>query len=104
MISGACPRWRRSSASTDAGAAAVVVGGLDQQPAGVGGAGLGDRPEPPLAAGGVLAGNDPEVGGELVGMIEAPPLADLRAQPERGQRVDPAQAPQPARPCARTER
>ena len=80
---------------TDDGAAAVVVGGLDQQPAGVGGAGLGDRPEPALSAGGVLAGNDPEVGGELVGMIEAPPLADLRAQPERGQRVDPAQASQP---------
>ena len=28
-------------------------------------------------------------------MIEASPLADLRAQPERGERVDPAQAPQP---------
>ena len=76
-------------------AAAVVVGGLDQQPPGVGGAGLGDRPEPALAAGGVLGRDDPEVGGELVGMIEALPLADLRAQPERGERVDPAQAPQP---------
>ena len=39
---------------TDRGAAAVVVGRLDQQPAGVGGAGLGDRPEPALSAGGVL--------------------------------------------------
>jgi hypothetical protein len=38
----------------DHGAAAVVVGGLDRQPSGVGGAGLGDRPEPPLRAGGVL--------------------------------------------------
>jgi hypothetical protein len=38
----------------DRGSAAVVLGGLDQQPAGVGGAGLGDRPEPALAAGGVL--------------------------------------------------
>ena len=54
MISGACPRWRRSSACADDRAAAVVVGGLDQQPAGVGGAGLGDRPEPALLAGGVL--------------------------------------------------
>ena len=80
---------------TDAGAAAVVVGGLDQQSAGVGRAGLGDRPEPPLGAGGVLAGNDPEVGGELIRMIEASPLPDLSAEPERGQRVDPAQAAQP---------
>ena len=74
---------------------AVVIGGLDQQPPGVGGAGLGDRPQPALRAAGVLRGDDPEVGGELVGMIEALPLADLGAQPERGERVDPAQAPQP---------
>jgi hypothetical protein len=56
---------------TDRRAATVVVGSLDQQPAGVGGAGLGDRPEPALRAGRVLARDDPEVGGELVGMIEA---------------------------------
>ena len=42
--------------------------GLDQESAGVGGAGLGDRPEPALLAGGVLAGHDPEVGGELIGV------------------------------------
>ena len=46
-------------------------------------------------AGGVLGGDDPEVGRELVGMIETLPLADLGAQPHRGQRVDPAQAPEP---------
>ena len=80
---------------TDRGPAAVVVGRLDQQPPGVGGAGLGDRSQPPLRAGGVLGGDDPEVGGELVGMIEALPFADLGAQPERGQRVDPAQASEP---------
>ena len=39
---------------TDRRAAAVVVGGLDEQPPGVSGAGLGDRPEPALRAGGVL--------------------------------------------------
>jgi hypothetical protein len=62
---------------TDRGAAAVVVGRLDQQPSGVRGAGPGDRPQPALAATGVLGRDDPEVGGELVGVIEAPPLADL---------------------------
>jgi hypothetical protein len=46
-------------------------------------------------------GDDPEVGGELVGMIEALPLADLSAQPGRGERVDPAQASEP-RDCVRT--
>ena len=35
----------------DRGALAVVPGGLDQQPAGVRGAGLGDRPEPALLPG-----------------------------------------------------
>ena len=80
---------------SDGGPATVVPGGLDQQPPRVRGARLGDRSQPALGAGGVLAGNDPEVGGELVGMIEALPLADLGAQPERGQRVDPAQTPQP---------
>ena len=39
---------------TDRRAAAVVVARLDQQPAGVGGAGLRDRPQPALGAGGVL--------------------------------------------------
>ena len=34
--------------------------------------------------------------GELVGVIEPFPLADLGARPQRGQRVDPAQAPQPS--------
>ena len=38
----------------DHGAAVVVVSGLDEQSAGVGGAGLGDRPQPALLAGGVL--------------------------------------------------
>ncbi|MGO9903321.1 MAG: hypothetical protein ACLP0J_27375 [Solirubrobacteraceae bacterium] len=33
--------------------------------------------------------------GEMIGMIKATPLADLRAQPQRRERVDPAQAPQP---------
>ena len=88
----------------DDGSAAVVVRGLDEQSAGVGGAGLGDRPEPALLAGGVFGGNDPEVGGELVGMIKAPPLADLCAQPDRGQCVDPRAGTEAGRLCARTAR
>jgi hypothetical protein len=46
--------WRRSSAFPTTGPAAVAVGGLDEQPAGTGGAGFGDQPEPALLAGGVL--------------------------------------------------
>lgn len=81
--------------AADAGLAAVVVGGFDQQPPRVGRAGLGDRSLTALLAGGVLAGNDPEVGRELVGVIEAVPFADLGAQADRGQRGDLAQASQP---------
>ena len=42
------------------GAVAVVPGGLDQQPAGVAVAGLGDVAAVLLVAGGVLAGGDPQ--------------------------------------------
>jgi hypothetical protein len=31
----------------------------------------------------VLGGDDPDVGGELIGMVEPVELADLGAQPER---------------------
>jgi len=68
---------------------------LDDQPPRVGRASVGDRPEPALLTGGVVARDDPDIRGELVGMIESLPLADLGAQPERGERVDPAQAAQP---------
>jgi hypothetical protein len=68
---------------------------LDKQPAGVAGAGLGDRSLAAALAAGVLGGDDPEVGGQAVGVLEAIERADLGAQPERGERVDPAQAPQP---------
>jgi len=64
----------------------VVVGGLDQQPAGV---------EPALViapwrllAGGVLRGHDPEIGGQTVRMIEALELADLGTDPQGGQGAD----------------
>ena len=80
----------------DAWARAVVPGGLDQQPAGVPGAGLGDRPEPALLPGRVLAWDQPDVAHQLLGAGEPLEVADLGAQPDRGQRVDAAQAPQPA--------
>ena len=91
---GCVPALAELERLTDAGALAVVVGGLDQQSPGVGRAGLGDRPEPPLGAGGVLAGNDPEVGGELIRMIEASPLP-ISAHSPSADSVDAAQAPQP---------
>ena len=52
---GSWPAWRRASVVADARRVAVVVGGLDQQPAGVRRAGLGDRALAALAVGGVLA-------------------------------------------------
>ena len=82
-------------AAGDARCAAVVPGGLDQQPAGVLAAGLGDRAAPAALAGGVLGGDDAEIAHHLRGVAEAVKVADLRAQPGRGQRVDPAQAHQP---------
>lgn len=49
----------------------IGVRGLDQQPAGVPGAGLGDRPQPPARPGGVLAGHDPQVRRQLPRAREA---------------------------------
>jgi hypothetical protein len=51
---GRLPALAALERGTDHSAAAVVAGALDEQSACVGGAGLGDRPEPTLAAGGVL--------------------------------------------------
>src|SRR3954453_7324601 len=55
----------------DPGRPAVVPGRLDQQPAGVLPAGLRDRAEPPLVAGGVLRRHHPEVAHQLPGATEA---------------------------------
>jgi hypothetical protein len=73
----------------------VVQRGFDEQPAGVGGAGLGDLAEPPRVSRAVLGRNQPDVAGDRIRVIEALPVTDLRAQPQRGQGVDPAQAAQP---------
>lgn len=57
----------------DRGPTPVMPRGLDQQPSRVRGPGLGDRPESALGSRGVLARHDPQIGGELVGVIEACP-------------------------------
>ena len=77
-----------------AGRAAVVPGRFDEEPAGVAGAGLGDRALPSLLAGAVLGGDEPEVVHQLRGVLETGEVADLGAQPDRGERVDAAQAAQ----------
>lgn len=77
------------------GESLVVVGSFDQQAAGVRRPGFGDRSLASLLARRVLGGNDPEVGGQAVGVIEALELADLGADPQGRQRADPAQASQP---------
>src|SRR4029079_6876525 len=79
----------------DRGVVAVVVSGLDQESAGVAGSGLGDRALAALVGGVVLGGHEAEVGAQRVGVREAREVADLGAQPDRRQRVDPAQAAQP---------
>ena len=56
-------------------------------PAGVAGAGLGDRPARLALAGLVQRGHEPEPGGELAGALEAAEVADLEAEHERGQSV-----------------
>jgi hypothetical protein len=72
------------------GCSAVVPGGLDQEPAGVTGAGLGDLALTATLPGAVLAGDQPDVAHQLPRALEALPVADLRAQPDRAERVHPA--------------
>ena len=74
---------------------AVVVRGLDEQPPRVRRAGLGDRALFAVLAGGVLARHDADVRSDAAWVRETAQLADLGAEPERGDRVDPAQTAQP---------
>jgi len=59
----------------DARRLAVVPGGFDEQPAGVLGAGLGDRALAAARSGGLLGRDEAEVGGQLLGMREAVDVA-----------------------------
>jgi hypothetical protein len=79
----------------DCGAAAVVLGGLDQEPARVGRAGLGDLALEAFAVRGVLRRNDTEEPRQQRGLLEAIEASDFRAQPGGGERVDAAEATQP---------
>ena len=92
---GALPALAALEGHPDRGVVAVVVGGLDEQPAGVGGAGLGDGALAALVARGALGGHQPEVGRQRVWVLEALKLADLGAQAQRRERVDAAHAAQP---------
>jgi hypothetical protein len=83
------------------GVALVVVGGLDQQPAGVSRAGLGDRSLTALLACGVLLGHDPEIGRQTVRMIEALELADLGTAPAYEPDHTSRNPPSPGHPASR---
>src|SRR4029079_15962907 len=83
-------------ALADAGRVLVVPGGLDQQPAGVPRAGLGDVSTVALVTGGVLAGGQAEKAHQLARGGEAPEVAERGQQRERGQGRDAAEAAQPA--------
>src|SRR5919106_2579632 len=73
---------------------ARMPGRLDQEPADVAVADLGDRALPALLAGGVLAGHQADEGHELLRTCEAAEAADLDQEREREQRVDATQAAQ----------
>ena len=76
----------------DARLVAVMVCGLDQQAAGVAGAGLGDRALATLLAGGALGGHDAEKARQQAGLSKPPEVADLGGKPGGRERVDPAKA------------
>ena len=66
------PARRSASVGALAGPGQVVPGGLDQQPAGVAGAGLGDRALAAALAGLVEGGHQAEPGGQLRGPRKRP--------------------------------
>ena len=85
----------RFEADTHEWPVAVVVGGLDQEPARVWRPGLGDLALDALIVGGVLARHHAQKPGQERGLCEAVKVADFRAQTGRGERVDAAEAAQP---------
>src|SRR5437667_8742860 len=82
--------------AADGGSVPIVPGGLDQDPPGVTVAGFGQRSAALRLARGVLAWHEPEVGHEFARPAEALEVHDLGQQDDRRQRVDPAEAAEPA--------
>jgi hypothetical protein len=82
--------------ATEVGTVPIVPGRFDEDPSHVGVPGLGD---PALAVGvarGVLTRHQPHVGHELAGRAEPPEVHELGEENHRAERVDAAEAPQPA--------
>jgi SAM-dependent methyltransferase len=73
-----------------------MPGRFDQQPPRVPGSRFRDRAKPALLPGRCLGRDQTDVAHQLLGAGEPLEVADLGAQPDRCQRVNPAQAPQPA--------
>jgi hypothetical protein len=73
----------------------LMPGRLDEQPARVRVAGLGDRAQAPPLAGRVLARGQAEEGAQRL-RLEAGPVAELDREREGGQRRDAPQAGEPA--------
>ena len=92
---GSWPAWRACETQAHGGLVTVVVGGLDQQPAGVRRTGLRDLALGALIVGGVLARHHAEEPREQRWLGEAGEVADFRAQSGGCERVDPAEAAQP---------
>jgi hypothetical protein len=88
-----------STARTDLSGWSAVDGGGARRPrpaaASMGVPGLGDPALNPPISRGALAGHEAEVGADR-GAGEPLPVGDLDTEPDRGQRRDPTQAPQPA--------
>src|ERR1700738_809242 len=59
------------------------------------GPGLGDRAQPSLLTGRGLAANQADIAHQLLGLGEPFEVADLGAEPDRGQGVHTAQTPKP---------
>src|SRR2546427_1222603 len=82
--------------AADGGSVPIVPGGLDQDAPGVTVAGFGQRSAALRLARGVLARHEPEVGHEFARPAEALEVHDLGQKDDRRQRVDPAEAAEPA--------
>src|SRR5256886_1060115 len=82
--------------AADGGSVPIGPGGLDQDAPGVTVAGFGQRSAALRLARGVLARHEPEVGHEFARPAEALEVHDLGQQDDRRQRVDPAEAAEPA--------